>query len=919
MPKFDVKTFFELTGRGGGPIAALGTAFGMPACLINLGAEALAILPSPILRSIRGSTANGASRADDVIKALSAKLRFGWGIIEYDTEDGMFRFVSDSSKNGLDRDEGGLLNGLGGFLGALGAAAGFGGRLYNNYLTTQAQINSIINCFDSYNNYLKYSGGAAGDERMRLAGISPERYRELVDQGFGIDREDLFDALAFKLRALEALQKIDAEMAARISGQKAEPEFLSDYAPYLSGTNLNINPPDTNLIPKPIFRLNFGPPISKEGRFILSVDGLYYDSQTSGIIPALLELEQRKDLLELNQLWNLEQDPSLGGRGKPINLDQFKDYVNTILDENIIDDSQILQQYYLDDNLLQDLIGQKNRKVFDVSAQLGQLIDQVASQILIANTRQVMLSEASHFLAKINKRKKQIELAVKLPIIYGKGSLYNPGKIPINDFSYLEGINFQFDISKQKSLVLNQADVSSVVLPLNVKFIEQVNSNDSISLDHLIINNIGFGSIISNPSGVSAASLSLNTDIEREDLIAFYQYLNAYESVDSSSIFDIRNSSSNKDRLNAQLYGPNPEKMFDKGVGIVYLDGVTKHSKTMPRVPSAMGSFIKLPAEPEFQDLIYNPKGATIETWVHVPQLDGEFYGFNDDYDVSGLYRLILANENTGLQGTAQSDVLNIQRDNGTGVVRGLLFGFTRDARITQGLPPPENPSDNIVENTCLFLAPTQSFNDIEAGFVRKTSTGNCYSSSGWNCMKHSIWETNSNGIAVSACGREFVQLAVTFNPPENTIKFYCDGTLLTTSSYLDVFGQNANEGMPNIPSFKKENSFEYNSTSMASVDSVRDLSAGPRLDPYFTPWILGGGYTDGLQTSSVGDGVETGNFMGGRHGGIISGLKGYLGGTKFYSKPLTDGQILNNFNASKLFFKNIEVPNLMWEPISME
>jgi hypothetical protein len=106
--KFDAKTFFELTGKGGGPVAALGTAFGMPSCLINLTAEALAILPSPILRAIRGSTANGASRADDVIKAITAKLRFGWGIIEYDTEDGMFRFVSDSSKNGLDKDEGGI-------------------------------------------------------------------------------------------------------------------------------------------------------------------------------------------------------------------------------------------------------------------------------------------------------------------------------------------------------------------------------------------------------------------------------------------------------------------------------------------------------------------------------------------------------------------------------------------------------------------------------------------------------------------------------------------------------------------------------------------------------------------------------------------------------------------------------------------
>jgi hypothetical protein len=914
--KFDAKTFFELTGKGGGPVAALGTAFGMPSCLINLTAEALAILPSPILRAIRGSTANGASRADDVIKAITAKLRFGWGIIEYDTEDGMFRFVSDSSKNGLDKDEGGILNGIGGFLGALGAAAGFGGRLYNNYLTTQAQINSIKECLDNYNDYLKFSGGFAGDERMRLAGISPERYRELVDQGFGVDKEELFDALQFKLRALESLQRIEAEMAARLSGQKPEPEFLPDYAEYVSGTGLEIGEqPQTERV-KPIFRLSFGPPVSKEGKFILSKDGLYYDSQTSGIIPALLELESRKGGLQVNQLWNLEQDPSLGGRGRPINLDQFKSYVNTILDEDILDDSNVLQEYYLRDNVLQDLIGQKNRKIFDASSQLGDLESQGSSQILISNMRQVMLSEASHFLAKINKRKKQIELAVKLPIIYGKGTLYAPGQIPVNDFSYLEGINFQFDINRQKSLVLSQADVDSVVLPLDVKFIQQVDSSDPVSIDHLIINNIGYGSIVTSPSAVSANTLSLNIDVERDSLIAFYNYLTVEDS-DTSSTFYLRNSSDLGDRLDAELWASSCSRAFDKGVGIVYLHGITKHSTSNPRVPSAMGSFIKLPPQPEFQDLIYNPKGATFETWVHAPQLDGEHYGFGDNYEVSGLYRLILANENTGLQGTGQTDILNIQRDNGTGVARGLLFGFTRDRRITTDDSPSNHSGDNRIEDACLFLAPTQSFDATSVGFVRKTSTSaNCYSSSGWNCMRFSIWDA-TNGVSLSSCGKEFVQVALTFNPEMDQIKFYCDGKVLTTSSYLSVFGQSSKEGMPNIPSFKKNNSFEYNASSFSSI-GVYEFSSGPKLDPYFTPWILGGGYTDGLQTSSVGDLDGTGNFMGGSYGGIISGLKGYLGSTKFYSKCLSDSEVLNNFNALKIFFKNIDVPNLMWEPISM-
>jgi hypothetical protein len=911
MPRFDAKTFFELTGKGGGPIGSLGTAFGMPSCLVNLTAEALSILPSPILRSIRGSSANGASRADDVIKAISSKLRYLTGIIEYDTEDGTFRFVSDSSKNGMDKDEGGILASIAGFAGALGAAAGFAGRLYNNYQTTQAQIDSIKECIENYNNYLSYSGGAAGDERMRLAGISPERYQNLVDQSFGIDKEELFDALSFKLKALESMQRIDAEIGARLRNEKPEPEFLPNYAEYVSGTDLSIEDQPEEVTPSEIFRLSYGPPISKSGRFILSNDGLYYDSQTSGIIPALMELETRKDKLLKNSLWSLEQDPNLGGRGKPTNLDQFKSYVNTILDDNIIDDSTNLQEYYLNDNLLQDLIGQKNRRIFDVSSQIAELTAQGVSQILISNLKQVMMSETSHFVHKINKRKKQIELAVKMPVIYGKGTIFNPGSIPINDFSYLQGINFQFDISKQKSLVLNQADVSSVVLPLNVKFTEQVEANDEVILEHLLINNIALGAVISDSSGVSGYNLSINQDVETDGLFLLYNYLNLQDT-DASSVFSIRNSSKHGNRFDSEIYAVEPSNLFDKGVGIVYLNGVTKHSKTSPTVPSSVGSFIKLPSEPELQDLIYSPRGSTFETWVHVPQLDGEYYGFNDDYDVSGLYRIILANENTGIQANsdAQSDINNVNRDNGTGVVRGLLFGFTRDRRITRALNPSNNNDDNRIEDACLFLAPTQSFNSSSVAFVRKSVVEGeaCYSSSGWNCMTHSIWST-TNGVSLSSCGREFVQLAVTFNPPQNSISFYCDGKRIATSSYFDVFGQNSNEGMPNIPSFKKNNSFEYNSSSMSSVD-VHTLKSGPKLDNYFTPWILGGGYTDGYQN---------GNFMGGTYGGIISGLKGYLGSTKFYSKPLTDDQILNNFNASKMFFKNIEVPNLMWEPIAFE
>ena len=126
-------------------------------------------------------------------------------------------------------------------------------------------------------------------------------------------------------------------------------------------------------------------------------------------------------------------------------------------------------------------------------------------------------------------------------------------------------------------------------------------------------------------------------------------------------------------------------------------------------------------------------------------------------------------------------------------------------------------------------------------------------------------------------------------------VRVYADGIKLATSSYQDTFGTSRKGETFKAPSIKQNNSFEY--------------SGGPYLDNYFTPWVIGGGYTDGF---------SGGNFMGGEYGGKVSGLRGYVGCTRFYSKPLEDGAVLNNYKATQRFFKNVDVPNLMWEPINI-
>ena len=120
----------------------------------------------------------------------------------------------------------------------------------------------------------------------------------------------------------------------------------------------------------------------------------------------------------------------------------------------------------------------------------------------------------------------------------------------------------------------------------------------------------------------------------------------------------------------------------------------------------------------------------------------------------------------------------------------------------------------------------------------------------------------------------------------------------MATSSYAQVFGASRPGEVFKAPSITQSNSFEYNASNV-DINSVASASGGPSLDEFFTPWILGGGYTDGNME---------GNFMGGEFNGKISGLRGYLGCTRFYVRPLTEAEVVNNYNATKKFFKNIDL-----------
>ncbi len=122
-------------------------------------------------------------------------------------------------------------------------------------------------------------------------------------------------------------------------------------------------------------------------------------------------------------------------------------------------------------------------------------------------------------------------------------------------------------------------------------------------------------------------------------------------------------------------------------------------------------------------------------------------------------------------------------------------------------------------------------------------------------------------------------------------------GLLVATSSVSDVFGVEL--GIPpSLPNFKKNNSFQYSSTT---VDGPVILKQGPTSKPLLHPldswgWVYRRNVSI-WKLPRVGD-----------SGGIISGLRGHVGSLKFYSRPLDNVEVLTNYKAQKGFFKNIKI-----------
>ena len=669
--------------------------------------------------------------------------------------------------------------------------------------------------------------------------------------------------------------------------------------------------PSASLLPSAIFDLVYGPPLSKEGQFLLTVDGLYYDSQSGGI-PEVI------GFVPPAEFYKFEQPANLGGKGQPISTKDIDIYLDTLFDPNLIDDSPNMQIYYDKDHFLKMLKGERDKHINQLHLDLSTYSVEGSSIAVIENAKQALVSQLSLHEDKIKRRKKQIEVAAKASSLYGS-EVFSPGQIPINDFSFLKNLNLIPTLEQQKKITFEQADVSEVVLPIKPKFVTVQASQGPLAIEHLLVPTIGKGAIVYDASTEGGASTgasgsgtlySLTDEIVTDNIISVYNFLNADIEVPSSIKYATMNcAASGGLQGNAQLIADSVSSTFVSGLAIPRLKGIVNYKSN--GFVGGVGSAIKLPDITEYKDFLYTPSGGTIEAWVHLPGFGASSNSKvepNGEWGDLTLNRVLLGCENIG--GTYQTNVPdNLPQTYGVSV-RGVLFGFTRDQQITLNKPATNaiSPTENPLNDRGFFIAPTTSYNSSGAGFIAKRGDQDCDYTSDTEYHKFFVRaDTEVSGVSINDVSSSFVHLCITFSPLLNNVSLYGDGVLLGSSSMVDVFDTDHLHA-PAIPSFKKSNSFEYTPKSIkhtvdgpfSQMNNIQ-LTGGPKLNDLFTPWMIGGGYTDGYLLDSSGMG-----FMGPNHG-VKSGLNGFVGSVKFYSKPLNSKEVLKNYKAQKAFFKNIK------------
>ena len=720
----------------------------------------------------------------------------------------------------------------------------------------------------------------------------------------------------------------------------------------------------------PVFNLTYGPPKTSKGTFILSNDGLYYDSVNGGI-------PEVSGFAAASSTWNLSYAPNLGGKGVVYGKDKFDDFEDTVLDYDYSVNDPIVTKFYDSDDVLQTFTKNKVQHITLVHDQIALLTASgfASNSAIVVNHYSNIAAIASTYDERIKKRKKQLQLIAIFAIDQysftttdggekdlglGEGVLIEnvsetdtPSwktieRIPLNDFSFLRGKGVNVPLTAQEDLLLFSEDLGDIILPLTPVFVESPMEKFSV-IDKFSISPTepetfpyfeGSNSVSSgeNPGIIQ----SLATSIVSDGLLLGYNFLNPNVVDASSNTFNVDNITPDSGRsLNAQLVGPTVGEVFPLGLAIPKLNGTYNGgTPSYVRLPSNFkpdGTEQSLVTQ-ELDNLFYRANeqydestkkggGVTFDCWVHVPALESSF-------TAAHRYRIIAACENSGgneAAGTNQGNIYANRASILTGdidnsKVHGMMFGFRDRGGVTAttsglefGIFPTVSQSKN--DGTfghSIAIAESLEFTDENRSLA---------ASSGSELGSVTLSSTEVNGVSILGAASGFVHVAVVFDFENDKLNTYFDAELLSSSSLSTTFGLSG-ISVPNIPSLTKGESSTYDyAESWQNSDNTGPVVGNLGLG--FTPWILGGGFSDGVKrtlgkstydpgflgyntNSLYGNPTSTQHNtagMGGTAATIpVSGLSGYIGSFKLYSRALSNTEVRKNYTFQKGFYKNIEV-----------
>jgi len=709
----------------------------------------------------------------------------------------------------------------------------------------------------------------------------------------------------------------------------------------------------------PIFDLTYGPPISVKGQFILSEDGLYYDSISGGI-------PEVSGMVAASSTWNLKYAPNLGGKGNLYTNDNLENFVDTVFNYDYTPDDSNADKYYKSDDILQTF--EKN-KILHTTLVHDQINDLIASgysaeSAVVVNYYGNIGAIASLYDEKTRKRKKQLQLVSIFAsdkysfteqgfdnpkdlglgdgiLIENRSKTSTPEwhpleRIPLNDFSFMRGTGVEVSLIKQEELLLFSEDLEDIILPITPVFVQSKAQPFSViskfSLSPTNPETFPFFNGTNNVSGDSGLVQSLVESIVSDGMVLGYNFLKP-DIVDASSTkFNLDNISPDSGGfLNGQLVASSLDNVFPSGLGIPKLTG-TGPNQSYVRLPTSYtpdGTEQRLKTE-QLDSLFYegNRKynkdtkvggGVSFDFWVHVPSL-----AMTDTH----RYRVVAACENSGgnaAEGNSYSDTTasrtTIAGIHDTRKVHGMILGFrdaggsTAPSGLEFGVFPTVSQNNNL-----------QTYGHSIAIAESHKYINGVFQTSGISELGATVdSNTSVNGASIIDASAGFIHMATVFNFSEDSVKIFCDGELLTTSSINTTFDLSSTNTL-NIPSPVREGEYLVSSWNNTSNN-------GPVIGKFgggdsFTPWILGGGFTDGIEKVTAIDANDEPGFLGYNTNSTYgdptansqhyplwatshtikpsSGLDGFLGSFKLYSRALSNSEVRKNFTFQKGFYKNI-------------